>query len=197
MNAAALVRADGVVNADRAAGLVTGAALAWVSSTGDEDRRRLVRSAARRRWAPIGALTVGRRFRICSRRRSAAIPWRTLMLSASALAALGGLRSPSSATARRRRQQRATFPPRSNACSRLPDTACHARLSRSHGGAYAVWTWTAFVSARPPVVPRRCHAELARWARDRLRETIGSGAPDRRRLRTVRRLIGKGAAKCH
>ena len=71
--------------------LVTGAALAWVYPPGMKvaagwfDRRR---GAAL--GVLIGALTVGSAFPHLLAAASAAIPWRTLMLSASALAVVGG-----------------------------------------------------------------------------------------------------------
>jgi MFS family permease len=87
---AALVRADGAAMLI-ALRLVTGAALAWVYPPG-------MKVAAgwfeRRRGAAlgvlIGALTVGSAFPHLLASASATIPWRTLMLSASALALVGG-----------------------------------------------------------------------------------------------------------
>ncbi|HEX9486732.1 MAG TPA: MFS transporter [Gemmatimonadales bacterium] len=87
---AALVRADGVVMLV-ALRLVTGAALAWVYPPGMKvaagwfDERR---GAAL--GVLIGALTVGSAFPHLLASASATIPWRTLMLAASALALLGG-----------------------------------------------------------------------------------------------------------
>ena len=87
---AALVRADGVVMLI-ALRLVTGAALAWVYPPGMkiaagwfEQRRGAALGVL------IGALTVGSAFPHLLASASATIPWRTLMLSASALAVLGG-----------------------------------------------------------------------------------------------------------
>jgi len=87
---AALVRADGVLMliALRA---VTGAALAWVYPPGMkiaagwfEQRRGAALGVL------IGALTIGSAFPHLLASASATIPWRTLMLSASTLAVLGG-----------------------------------------------------------------------------------------------------------
>jgi MFS family permease len=87
---AALVRADGAL---MLIGLrvVTGAALAWVYPPGMkiaagwfEQRRGAALGVL------IGALTVGSAFPHLLAWASAAIPWRALMLAASALAALGG-----------------------------------------------------------------------------------------------------------
>jgi MFS family permease len=88
---ASLARADGAVTLI-VLRVVTGAALAWVYPPG-------MKIAAgwfeRRRGAAlgvlIGALTVGSAFPHLLATASAAIPWRTLMLSASALALLGGV----------------------------------------------------------------------------------------------------------
>src|SRR5712664_2049268 len=87
---AALVRADGPVMLI-ALRVATGGALAWVYPPG-------MKVAAgwfeRRRGAAlgvlIGALTVGSAFPHLLASASTTIPWRTLMLSASALAVLGG-----------------------------------------------------------------------------------------------------------
>jgi MFS family permease len=88
---AALVRADGAVMliALRAA---TGAALAWVYPPGMkiaagwfEQRRGAALGVL------IGALTVGSAFPHLLASASATIPWRTLMVAASALAVAGGL----------------------------------------------------------------------------------------------------------
>src|SRR4029077_7564762 len=88
---AALVRAahPGLLIALRVA---TGGALAWVYPPGMKvaagwfDKRR---GAAL--GIPIGALTVGSAFPHLLASASTTIPWRTLMLSASALAILGGV----------------------------------------------------------------------------------------------------------
>jgi MFS family permease len=87
---AALVRADGVLMVIVLRG-VTGAALAWVYPPGMkiaagwfEQRRGAALGVL------IGALTVGSAFPHLLASASATIPWRTLMLSASALAVLGG-----------------------------------------------------------------------------------------------------------
>jgi MFS family permease len=88
---AALVRADGAVSLIALRG-ATGAALAWVYPPG-------MKVAAgwfeRRRGAAlgilIGALTIGSAFPHLLASASATIPWRTLMLSASALAVAGGI----------------------------------------------------------------------------------------------------------
>jgi MFS family permease len=86
---AALVRADGVVTLI-ALRLVTGAALACVYPPG----MKIAAGWFERRGAAlgvlIGALTVGSAFPHLLATASATIPWRTLMLSASALAVLGG-----------------------------------------------------------------------------------------------------------
>ena len=88
---AALVRADGVwmLIAWR---VLTGAALAWVYPPGMkiaagwfEQRRGAALGAL------IGALTVGSAFPHLLASMSASIPWRTLMLSASSLALVGGV----------------------------------------------------------------------------------------------------------
>ena len=86
----ALVRADGVVMLI-ALRVVTGAALAWVYPPGMkiaagwfEERRGAALGVL------IGALTIGSAFPHLLASASATIPWRTLMLSASALAMLGG-----------------------------------------------------------------------------------------------------------
>ena len=87
---ASLVRADGVIMLI-ALRVVTGAALAWVYPPG-------MKIAAgwfeQRRGAAlgilIGALTVGSAFPHLLASASATIPWRALMLAASALALIGG-----------------------------------------------------------------------------------------------------------
>jgi MFS family permease len=87
---AALVRADGVTTLI-ALRLATGAALAWVYPPGMkiaagwfEQRRGAALGVL------IGALTVGSAFPHLLASASATIPWRTLMLSASTFALLGG-----------------------------------------------------------------------------------------------------------
>jgi MFS family permease len=88
---AALVRADGVLMLI-ALRLVTGAALAWVYPPGMkvaagwfEQRRGAALGVL------IGALTIGSAFPHLLASASATIPWRTLMLSASMLALIGGV----------------------------------------------------------------------------------------------------------
>jgi MFS family permease len=88
---AALVRADGVLMLI-ALRLITGAALAWVYPPGMkvaagwfEQRRGAALGVL------IGALTVGSAFPHLLASASATIPWRALMLSASALALIGGV----------------------------------------------------------------------------------------------------------
>jgi MFS family permease len=88
---ATLVRADGAVTLI-ALRVATGAALAWVYPPGMkvaagwfEQRRGAALGVL------IGALTVGSAFPHLLASASASIPWRTLMLSASALAVLGGV----------------------------------------------------------------------------------------------------------
>jgi MFS family permease len=88
---AALVRADGAVSLIALRG-ATGAALAWVYPPGMKvaagwfDKQR---GAAL--GVLIGALTIGSAFPHLLASASATIPWRTLMLSASALAIAGGI----------------------------------------------------------------------------------------------------------
>ena len=89
---AALVRADGVAVLIGLR-LVTGAALAWVYPPGMKISGGCFEP--RRRGAAlgvlIGALTIGSAFPHLLASASATIPWRTLLLSASALASLGGV----------------------------------------------------------------------------------------------------------
>ena len=87
---AALVRADGVLMLI-ALRIATGAALAWVYPPGMkiaagwfQERRGAALGVL------IGALTIGSAFPHLLASASATIPWRTLMLTASALALLGG-----------------------------------------------------------------------------------------------------------
>src|SRR6185436_14620975 len=88
---ASLVEADGVVMLI-VLRMVTGAALAWVYPPGMkvaagwfEQRRGAALGVL------IGALTVGSAFPHLMASASATIPWRTLMLSSSALALIGGV----------------------------------------------------------------------------------------------------------
>jgi MFS family permease len=174
---AGLVRADGVLMLV-ALRVTTGAALAWVYppgmkiATGWFEQRR---GAAL--GVLIGALTIGSAFPHLLASASATVPWRTLMLAASALALLGGVIVVTAVADGPYVASSARFDPAavgrvfSDRGTRLATLGYLGHMWEL----YAVWTWIAafasaslgFVNGATPSSPSGSAVAFA---------TIGSGA---------------------
>src|SRR5690242_13695542 len=175
---ASLVRADGIV-ALIALRVVTGAALAWVYPPG-------MKIAAgwfeRRRGAAlgvlIGALTVGSAFPHLLAVASARIAWRTLVLSASALAICGGIIAVGAVRDGPYVAASAPFDPRAivRVFSHRPARLATLGYLGHMWELYAVWTWMAAFAAASLTSGNSLAPALATSASALAFLTIASGA---------------------